>query len=49
MSAWLEMGGYAQFVWPAYIVSAVVLVGVLWASLRKLKTAEDALAEKDEA
>jgi heme exporter protein D len=29
----LEMGGYAQYVWPAYAVTAVVLVGMLVESL----------------
>ena len=28
------MGGYAAFVWPAYGVTAVILVGLLWLSLR---------------
>jgi len=30
----LDMGGYGLFVWPAYAITAVVLVGILWASLR---------------
>jgi heme exporter protein D len=30
----VDMGGYARFVWPAYGVTAIVLVGLLWASLR---------------
>jgi len=30
----LGMGGYARFVWPAYAVTAIVLIGLLWASLR---------------
>jgi heme exporter protein D len=29
----LEMGGYAQYVWPAYAVTAAVLVGMLVESL----------------
>ena len=28
MSAFLDMGGYAAFVWPAYGVAAVVLIGL---------------------
>lgn len=29
MEAFLAMGGYARFVWPAYGAAAVVLVGFL--------------------
>jgi heme exporter protein D len=36
----LAMGGYAQFVWPAYGLAAVVLVGLLAISLRQLRKAE---------
>jgi heme exporter protein D len=28
------MGGYGAFIWPAYLVTAAVMVGILWASLR---------------
>jgi len=31
------MGGYAMYVWPAYALCAVVLGGVLIASLRALR------------
>ena len=32
MSAFLDMGGYAAFVWPAYLVTLAVLVlNILWA------------------
>jgi heme exporter protein CcmD len=32
MRAFLEMGGYAAFVWPAYAVTlAVVLLNIVWA------------------
>jgi heme exporter protein CcmD len=32
MRAFLDMGGYAAFVWPAYAVTlAVVLLNILWA------------------
>ena len=34
MSDFLAMGGYARFVWPAYAVAAIVLVGLLVVSLR---------------
>ena len=35
ISAFLAMGGYAAFVWPAYGAAAMVLVGLLITSLRK--------------
>ena len=40
----LAMGGYAGFVWPAYALAAVVLVGLLVGSLRQLRKAEADLA-----
>ncbi len=45
------MGGYAAFVWPSFAITAVVLVGLLVASLRWLRSNEAALdalqAERD--
>jgi len=40
----LAMGGYAAFVWPAFAVTAAVLVGLLVVSLRTLRRREAALA-----
>ena len=40
----LAMGGYAGFVWPAYALAAIVLVGLLVGSLRQLRKAEAELA-----
>jgi len=40
----LAMGGYAGFVWPAYVLAAVLLIGLLAVSLRQLRKAEAALA-----
>ncbi len=31
----LDMGRYAGFVWPAYGISALVLIGLVWDSLRR--------------
>jgi len=32
MSTFLDMGGYAAFVWPAYLVTLAVLVlNIIWA------------------
>jgi heme exporter protein D len=40
----LAMGGYAAFVWPAYAIAAVVMIGVLAQSLRALRAREAELA-----
>ena len=34
------MGGYAAYVWPAYGTAAAVLIGLLAASLIRLRRAE---------
>ncbi len=41
--AYFEMGGYGVYVWPAFAVTAVVLVGLLLASLRSLRASEETL------
>ncbi len=43
MTAFFEMGGYAGFIWPAYLIVAAVLAGLPVASQRSLKSAEAAL------
>ncbi|VAW04848.1 hypothetical protein MNBD_ALPHA05-383 [hydrothermal vent metagenome] len=35
MSEFLQMGGYAHFVWPAYIVSVLVIGGLSLAIWRR--------------
>ena len=35
LSAWLAMGGYAGFFWPAYGVAAIVLGGLALQSWRR--------------
>jgi heme exporter protein D len=45
LSSFLDMGGYAGFVWSSYGITAVVLVVLLVASLRSLSAREAALAE----
>jgi heme exporter protein D len=42
---YLQMGGYAAFVWPAYGVSALVLAGLVLTSLAALKRSERTLAD----
>jgi heme exporter protein D len=49
MSAFLNMGGYADFVWPAFALTAVVLIGLLTTSVRSLRANEARLAELEAA
>jgi heme exporter protein D len=44
IQTFLTMGGYAGFVWPAYALATIVLVGLLALSLRQLRKAEAELA-----
>ncbi len=44
ITAFLAMGGYAGFVWPAFAVTFVVVVALAVASRRALKRAEAQLA-----
>ena len=39
----LAMGGYAVYVWPAFAVTAVVMIGLLVTSLRGLRREERVL------
>ncbi len=43
LRTFLGMGGYAAFVWPALILTAVVLVSMLVLSLQDLRRAERTL------
>ncbi|MBT3765081.1 MAG: heme exporter protein CcmD [Rhodospirillaceae bacterium] len=43
MQEFLDMGGYAAFIWPCFIVSAVLLVGLLVVSRRQLNTTQATL------
>ncbi len=45
LTAFLEMGGYAVFVWPAFGLAALVMVGLLVATLRQLRRRRRELAE----
>lgn len=40
----LSMGGYGGYIWPAYLIAAGVLVGLLVASLRNARGQEARLA-----
>jgi heme exporter protein D len=47
IAAFLDMGGRAQFVWPAYGLTAVALVGLLIISLRTARAQKRDLGELD--
>jgi len=52
MSEFFAMGGYAAYVWPAFSITAVVLVGLLVLSLRGVRVREarlDALKNEERA
>ena len=40
MNEYLAMGGYAAYVWPAYGVAALVLLGLWIGSVRTLRQRE---------
>lgn len=44
MQAFLAMGGYAAYVWPAFGLTLLVLAGLLWQSLRLSRQREAELA-----
>ncbi len=45
IQSFLNMGGYAAFVWPAYGVTALVLAGLIAMSIARMRTSERTLAE----
>jgi heme exporter protein D len=45
IAAYLAMGGYAIYVWPAFLIAAVVMLGIVLETLRSLHRRESALAE----
>jgi heme exporter protein D len=45
IAAFLAMGGYAVYVWPAFLVTALVMTGMVVTTLRTLHRREAALAE----
>lgn len=49
IQAFLAMGGYAAFVWPAFITTFAVVIGLAVASWRSLKRAEARLTLLEQA
>ena len=45
--AFFDMDGYAAFVWPAYGLTAGVMVGFVITSLRRLRRRQRRLAEME--
>lgn len=41
---YLSMGGRGDFIWPAYLIAAVVMIALLVSSLRSARTQEARLA-----
>jgi len=42
------MGGYAMYVWPSFLIAALVMLGMVFVSMRSLKQAQKSLAELQE-
>ena len=49
LTDFLAMGGYGAFVWPAFGVTAVVMVWLLISTLRRLRANERLLAQMQAA
>ena len=49
MSDFLAMGGYGGYVWPAFGLTAFVMVWLLAASLRRLRANQRLLAQLEAA
>jgi len=48
MRAFLDMGGYAAFVWPAYLVTlTVVVLNIVWARRALSRSRADARRRLD--
>ncbi len=43
LSEFFAMGGYAPYIWPAYLIAAVILVTLLGLSIRDLRRNESLL------
>lgn len=48
VGTFLEMGGYAAYVWPALGLTVVILVGMAAASIGRMRAAERALDEAEQ-
>ena len=48
LQTFFEMGGYAKFVWPAYGLTALVLVWNWWSARRSETEAQSAARRRNE-
>ena len=48
LGKFLDMGGYAGFVWPSYVAVFAILAVLLWLSLRGLRGAERELTQLEQ-
>lgn len=49
MTGFFDMGGYGGFIWPAWGIAALVLTGLIVASVRAMRTRERELAALEAA
>jgi heme exporter protein D len=49
IATFFAMGGYATYVWPAFAITAIVMIGLLIETLRTLHRRERELAELEAA
>ncbi|MEM7221766.1 MAG: heme exporter protein CcmD [Pseudomonadota bacterium] len=47
MQGFLAMGGHGGYIWPAFALTALVLIGFAVASLRDLRRAQKTLARQE--
>ncbi len=47
IETFLQMGGYAAYVWPALGLTVVILVGMAVASIGRLRASERTLADAE--
>ena len=48
MAEALNMGGYAAYVWPCYIVTVIVLTALIVTARRSIRRQEEALADLED-
>ena len=49
LATFLNMGGYAGFVWTAWGLAVLVMAGLVWSSLRELRARETEIAALEAA
>lgn len=40
MDTYFSMGGHAAYIWPSYLIAAIILIALLVTSLRAVRTQE---------